>query len=436
MSKNKIKILFLLLGDLVIFYFSLFLAIFLRYGLNYSQEITFNHFLNFSFVFLIWILIFSVSHLYELRYAANKRKFFELIFKLFLIAAGFSIVYFYIFTPNFTPKKILFLTLIFSFIFLTIWRVLFNQLAAISKEKLLIISDKQEAKEILDFLKKYPQLGYEPKIVSSTFETKIIIQAIQNEKINTLVIDSEISDDKLNNLLVSLPEINITTLVGFYENTIQRIPLNLLNHSWFLVNYYNKNWEIYESLKRIFDFIGGLVLLSISLPVWPIIALAVKLSSSGPVFYKSVRLGRKEKKFFIYKFRTMVKDAGKNGPAWTLKDDPRITKAGKFLRTTHLDELPQVLNIIKGDISFVGPRPEEEKLVALFKKEIPFYNFRFLIKPGVIGWAQINYPHGASVEDAKEKLKYDFYYLKNRNIYFDFLIALKSFRIPFEIPTH
>ena len=132
----------------------------------------------------------------------------------------------------------------------------------------------------------------------------------------------------------------------------------------------------------------------------------------------------------------MVKDADKIGPAWTLKNDTRITWFGKLLRKTHLDELPQVLNIIKGDTSFIGPRPEEKKLVELFKKEIPFYEKRFLIKPGIVGWAQINYPHGSSVEDAKHKLEYDFYYLKHRSLIFDFLIAVKAWRIPFEIPTH
>lgn len=166
------------------------------------------------------------------------------------------------------------------------------------------------------------------------------------------------------------------------------------------------------------------------------IALFIKIDSPGPVIYRSVRIGKNHQPFLIYKFRTMVKDAAQLGPNWTLKNDPRITRIGKLLRLSHLDELPQVLNIIKGDVSFVGPRPEEQKLSNLFEKEIAFYHYRFLMKPGVIGWAQINYPHGSSLDDARKKLEYDFYYFKNRSLIFDFIIALKAWRIPFEIPTH
>jgi len=201
-------------------------------------------------------------------------------------------------------------------------------------------------------------------------------------------------------------------------------------------NYYSKNWELYETLKRIIDLFGGIILFILTLPLWLIISLLIKLDSSGPILHKSIRGGLKGNEFYIYKFRTMVDKADSIGPAWTLENDPRITRIGKILRFLHFDEIPQTLNIIKGDISFVGPRPEEIKLLKLFKEEIPFYQFRSLVKPGVIGWAQLNYPHGSSVEDAKEKLKYDFYYLKNRNIFFDFIIALKAWRIPFEVPTH
>ncbi len=132
----------------------------------------------------------------------------------------------------------------------------------------------------------------------------------------------------------------------------------------------------------------------------------------------------------------MVLNASLVGPSWTLENDERITKFGAFLRKTHLDEVPQVLNIINGTMSFVGPRPEEKSLVAIFKAAIPFYEKRLLIKPGVIGWAQINFPHTASIEEAREKLTYDFYYLKQRNLLLDWVVAIKAWRIPFDVPTH
>jgi lipopolysaccharide/colanic/teichoic acid biosynthesis glycosyltransferase len=286
------------------------------------------------------------------------------------------------------------------------------------------------------FLKKHPQIGYDVIKTLSPEEINPTAKELKENKIDLFVVDSNLFDALLSYIPEARLKLKVVDLVGFYESVLQKIPVNLLQSSWFLENYYSKNWELYETLKRIFDICGGIVLFIFSLPLWPIITLLIKLSSKGPVFHKSVRLGAKNKEFYIYKFRTMLKEADKIGPSWTLENDPRITRIGKILRYLHLDEIPQVINIIKGEVSFVGPRPEEKKLVDLFKKKIPFYQFRLLIKPGVIGWAQMNYPHSSSVEDAQEKLKYDFFYLKNRNIFFDAIIALKAWRIPFEIPTH
>lgn len=442
MLSNKIKTTFLILGDLIVFYLSLYLAILLRHNLPFNKEIFLECFFPFSVIFLIWIILFSISHVYELRYAVNRKKFFEMTFKLFGLAAVVSVIYFYLFVPFFAPKKVLFLTFVFSFILFLSWRIVFNRLMKIPRKKVLIISKAKEADEINIFLKKYPQLGYDIIKILSPEKIKEIEKELkenkiddgQNRKIDLFVIDSNLFKP----LISCVPDVRfkLIGIIDFYESVLQKIPINLLSSSWFLENYYSKNWEFYETLKRIFDIFGGLLLFIISLPLWPVIALLIKIDSKGPVIYKSVRMGAKNKEFYIYKFRTMFDKASNIGPSWTLKNDPRITRIGKTLRRLHLDEIPQVLNIIKGDISFVGPRPEEKKLVDIFMKKIPFYEFRLLIKPGVIGWAQINYPHTATIEDAIEKLKYDFYYLKNRNIFFDIIIALKAWRIPFEIPTH
>ncbi|MCK4805797.1 MAG: sugar transferase, partial [Candidatus Pacebacteria bacterium] len=261
-------------------------------------------------------------------------------------------------------------------------------------------------------------------------------EELKENHIDLFVIDSNLFDSLLSYVPDVRLKLKVVDIIDFYESVLQKTSVDLLPSSWFLENYYSQNWELYETLKRLSDVFGGIILFMLSLPLWPIIVLSIKLDSNGPVLHKSVRIGSKDKEFYIYKFRTMFDKSDKIGPSWTLENDPRVTRIGKILRFLHLDEIPQVLNIIKGDISFVGPRPEEKKLVGLFKKKIPFYQFRLLVKPGVIGWAQINYPHSASVEDAQEKLKYDFYYLKNRNIFFDVIIALKAWRIPFEIPTH
>jgi len=436
MLQNKIKSTFLILGDLLVLYLSLYLAILLRHGLPFNKEVFSQCFLPFSIVFLVWIILFSISHLYELRYAANKKKFFEMVFKLFSLAAIISVIYFYLFVPSFAPKKVLFLTLAFSFILFLIWRIIFNRIIKIPRINVLIISKTKESSEINMFLKKHPQIGYDVIKTLSPEEIDQTTKELEENDIDLFVIDSNLFDSLLSYVPDIRLKLKVVDIIDFYESALQKIPVNLLSSSWFLENYYSKNWELYETLKRISDIFGGLVLFIFSLPLWPIIALLIVLDSNGPVLHKSVRIGSKDKTFYIYKFRTMFDKADKIGPSWTLENDPRVTRIGRILRFLHLDEIPQVLNIIKGDVSFVGPRPEEKKLVGLFKKKIPFYQFRLLIKPGVIGWAQINYPHSASVEDAQEKLKYDFYYLKNRNIFFDVIIALKAWRIPFEIPTH
>ena len=436
MLQNKIKSTFLIIGDLLVFYLSLYLAILLRHGLPFNKEIFSQCFLPFSIVFLIWIILFFISHLYELRYAANRKKFFEMAFKLFSLAAIISVIYFYLFVPSFAPKKVLFLTLVFSLILFLVWRIIFNRIIKIPRINVLIISKTKEASEINMFLKKHPQIGYDVIKILSPKEINQTAGELKKNDIDLFVIDSSLFDSLLSYVPDVRLKLKVVDIIDFYESVLQKTLIDLFPSSWFLENYYSKNWELYETLKRVSDVFGGIILLILSLPLWPIIALLVKLDSNGSVLHKSVRIGSKNKEFYIYKFRTMFDKSDKIGPSWTLENDPRVTRIGKILRFLHLDEIPQVLNIIKGDVSFVGPRPEEKKLVGLFKKKIPFYQFRLLVKPGVIGWAQINYPHSASVEDAQEKLKYDFYYLKNRNIFFDVIIALKAWRIPFEIPTH
>ncbi|MFA5392091.1 MAG: sugar transferase [Candidatus Paceibacterota bacterium] len=403
---NSLKIIFLVLGDLLTFYFSLFLAILLRYHFVFREEIFISAGNYFLPVFFIWLIIFLIGRLYELAYTNNRREFFERVIKVFLANILIAALYFYIFTPTYyRPSLVLVMTVSFSFIIFIFWRTLANKILQFKRLKVLILSQNSLAEELKVFLSKNPQLGYE------------IVKEEQTKEASVLIVHD-------------------SNLLNFYEKVMNHVSLELLLKEWFDFILSRSNLDLYETTKRFFDFVGGIILFIISLPLWPIITLLIKIGSRGSVLHRSIRIGKNRKEFIIYKFRTMIKDADKTGPSWTLKDDSRITKIGKILRFTHLDEIPQVLNIIKGNISFVGPRPEEEKLSTLFEKEIPFYKYRFLMKPGVIGWAQINYPHGSSIEDAKKKLEYDLYYFKNRNLLFDLIIALKAWRIPFEIPTH
>ncbi len=189
------------------------------------------------------------------------------------------------------------------------------------------------------------------------------------------------------------------------------------------------SWRFF---KRMLDIIGALLALFFLAPIFPFIALAIRLDSPGPVFFRQVRVGRNDKLFHIIKFRSMHDDAEKDtGAVWASEYDPRITRIGSFLRNTRMDELPQLINVLHGDMSLVGPRPERPELIEKLKKSIPFYSKRHSIRPGMTGWAQVRYPYGASVEDALEKLRYDLYYIKKNTVLFDIEIVLRTILIIF-----
>ena len=188
---------------------------------------------------------------------------------------------------------------------------------------------------------------------------------------------------------------------------------------------------MYEFFKRPIEFLLAAILLIVLFPIGLIISAIIAATSLGPVIYTQKRSGRGESDFPIYKFRTMEVDAEKSGPQWSSANDKRVTGFGKILRKIHLDELPQLINILRGELSFVGPRPERPEFVSQLKKDVPYFELRLLVRPGITGWAQINYKYGSSVEDAYEKLQYDLYYLKNRSLTLDFLILLRTIKYLF-----
>ncbi len=223
-------------------------------------------------------------------------------------------------------------------------------------------------------------------------------------------------------------------MTDFYEKITGKIPVTALERTWFLDNISQKNnvWALI--VKRIVDIIFAAILGIIGLILLPILAIIIKLESKGPLIYKQKRVGLNGKVFTVFKLRSMAQDAESDGQAvWAQKKDARVTKIGKFIRKARLDEIPQFWNILMGNMSFVGPRPERPEFVEQLKEEILFYNERHLVKPGLTGWAQINYPYGASVEDAREKLSYDLFYIKNQSLAMDISIILKTINTIFNI---
>ncbi|MBP1728350.1 MAG: exopolysaccharide biosynthesis polyprenyl glycosylphosphotransferase [Deltaproteobacteria bacterium] len=231
-------------------------------------------------------------------------------------------------------------------------------------------------------------------------------------------------------LRCKLNGIEIMDAPTFYERVTGKLMLEHITPSWIIFSSGFRRTTFLTIFKRCSDIILSSLGLLLAAPVFPFIALMIKLDSPGPLFFRQVRVGCREKPFTLYKLRSMRQDAeAATGAVWAQQDDPRITRIGLFLRNTRLDEIPQLINVLKGDMSFIGPRPERPEFVEKLKIVIPYYSKRHFVKPGVTGWAQVKYPYGASVEDAVEKLRYDLYYIKDYSIFLDLLIFFETIKV-------
>jgi sugar transferase (PEP-CTERM system associated) len=229
-----------------------------------------------------------------------------------------------------------------------------------------------------------------------------------------------------------LAGLRVTDFLDFWERETRTVDLEALRPSWLFYSDGFRCGVVDEILKRAFDIVVSSALLVFSLPLLVVTAGLIKLESTGPILYRQERVGLRGEVFTIFKFRSMRADAERDGnPQWAAKGDPRVTRVGAIIRKLRIDELAQILNVLRGDMSFVGPRPERPYFVASLTEAIPYYAERHWVRPGITGWAQINYPYGASNEDARRKLAFDLYYIKNRSIFLDFLILLQTARVIF-----
>jgi exopolysaccharide biosynthesis polyprenyl glycosylphosphotransferase len=441
--ENKLKSAALLLGDIIIMYLSLYIALLIRYDGGFSSELWGRHLAPFTAIFAIWLLFFYISDLYNLRQAASNAKFYLSLLRSFLLSSLFSLIFFYL-TPStgITPRtNFIFFVIIFAVLFIA-WRGLFNLMlkSYLPKNNIAIIGQNHLTEEIISELKQRPQLGFNLSfILDEKTETKEINgipvfsrlndlpELIAKRKINNIILAAAPDSQELRTLLFECLPLKITfiNLADFYESIAGKIPLEVINKMWFLENLNEGNKSNFDLFKRAADLALALFIFIISLPFWIIIGLIIKLESRGPIFFTQTRSGERGKNFRMIKFRTMKTENNDQSP--TQDGDRRVTRFGSILRKTRLDEIPQVLNIIKGEMSFVGPRPERPELIAELEKQIPFYRERMLVKPGVTGCDQISGEyHSPSFEDTMKKLQYDLYYIKNRSLYLDLSIILKT----------
>ena len=278
-----------------------------------------------------------------------------------------------------------------------------------------------------------PQSGISfPNLGAATPDS--LLQVISAHRVQGIVIRTDTITLELASVLTQLrfSGVSIYSLLDFCMRISEELPLEFLNEFWFCVadGFELLQARFFRRLKRLEDVFLASVGLLISLPLMLLAAIAIRFDSPGPILFRQIRVGWMGHPFEVLKFRTMRIEAEKDGqPQWASVDDPRITRVGKFLRETHLDELPQLINILRGQMSFVGPRPERPEFVGLLNESISFYELRHYVLPGVTGWAQINYPYGASIEDAKRKLQYDLYYVCNASPLLDFRTMLRTARV-------
>lgn len=257
---------------------------------------------------------------------------------------------------------------------------------------------------------------------------------LQKRNVDGLVLMPNVITEGTENHLLDMrfKGVRIFNVSEFYERYLFKVPLNFLDRKWFATSaeYGLINQEVPLRIKRLVDVFLASILLLVTLPLMVVAAIAIYLQDRESVLYSQVRTGMQEKPFNIFKFRTMVKEAEKDGVAqWAAENDSRITPLGNFLRLTRIDELPQLFNVLRGDMSFIGPRPERPEFVKELDKNIPLYNYRHAVKPGLTGWAQVMYRYGASAEDSQKKLEYDLYYIRNYSLMLDVFIVLRTFRV-------
>jgi sugar transferase (PEP-CTERM system associated) len=390
------------------------------------------------------------ADLYDLKKVMSA---YSLFMKLFLSIAAATVVLtviFYLVLQLFISYKVLLVSLTMTFSFLIVWRFLYQRLQRINnfKSNILIIGSSKEARKIAEDLLYYKPLMYEikgfvdddcnqsivsilhPKVLGSYKQLQEIVERENIDKVVVALSDCRGKLPMETLLACKFQGVAVEEGATFYEQVCSKIMLENLRPSWLV---FSQGFSISPTLcffKRLADILLSVLGLILAAPLMIVVTILIKIDSRGPVFYRQQRVGQNGKRFTLTKFRSMRDDAeAVTGPIFADKDDLRITRVGRVLRTTRVDELPQLLNVLRGEMSFVGPRPERPFFVEQFAKDIPYYTQRLSVKPGLTGWAQVCYSYGATVEDAVEKLRLDLYYIKHVSLILDLFIIMKTLKI-------
>jgi len=397
-------------------------------------------------IVLVTLVVLVFSHWFDLYNPNRLQEKGELYFRLLLVpgilalalaAVGFAFPR-YLPGNSAAPAGLVILT-----VALFAWRSIYSWLAQqpYLRERVYVLGTGERAQRLVNGLRTRPELGIEVVGWSGNVEGAVTRDSVASHLMEF------IPPKHLHRVIVAMPDrrgslpvqellqlrlrgVKVEEAASWLERMSGRIEVEQLYPSWLIfAEGFRFNRGI-TALRRLLSILVSAVLLILVLPVIPFVILAIKLDSRGPVLYRQERVGRGGSRFFCYKFRTMRRDAeADTGPTWADNDDPRITRIGRFLRLSRLDEIPQLWCVLKGDMAFVGPRPERPEFVEWLSKEIPYYPVRHAVRPGITGWAQVRYKYGNTLEDAREKLQYDLYYIKNGSLGLDLLIMFQTIKI-------
>ena len=442
----------LIAGDLLIVNGSVFLSAILRLGLNDGWDYIRNNPLSFVLTGIIFIFTFFFAELYDTR---KDFKAAGNIMSIAFASASAFIITTFLFYINWSlriGRGVFVINGLLITLFIIGWRILYSYLQdqPIFKRNVLIVGAGWAGKTILQEINRAKKTGLQVagfiddnpgKQEGSVegfpvFGGRYTLPSVVRQNDISLIVNA-ITHEKHADLIKALINcswngIEIVDMPTLYEQLTGKIPFKHINDMWMLHVVISKPKLYGKLVKPVVEILFTLILFVLFMPVMVVIALLIKMDSQGHIFYTQERIGKDGKGFTIIKFRTMVENAElTTGAVYSSDNDLRITKIGKFLRKWRLDEIPQLLNVIKGEMSLVGPRPERHVFIREFEEKIPFYTQRLAVRPGLKGWAQVKYPYASSIEQTEEKLQYDLYYIKNMSFMLDFVVLLKTIKVVF-----
>jgi lipopolysaccharide/colanic/teichoic acid biosynthesis glycosyltransferase len=421
--------------DFVALYLALFLALIIRYDGSFASNIFILHVFPFTVISLFSVLTYYIAGLYERGIVYNLKKAAARLINAEIAVVLGSVVFFYLYNnPSITPKTTLTLYIVFSYAVIFIIRFIYSKL--LPRPALIpaiLVASGKEAEEL--FLKSAHGDAIGVKFIEHIDPADPALEArvkemISHDNPSIIVIDN--GHPCTAKILPTLYEFIFSSkrfidVQSFYEEAFERVPLSLVRYEWFLEHASATRSQIYGIVRRMIEIVIALILSILTAIISPLVALAIKIEDGGSVFITQRRIGKEGKVVLLPKFRSMKSS---DGGKWLKANDDRVTKVGRFLRKTRIDELPQVFSVLKGDLSLIGPRPDIEDLGRELENQLPFYRTRHLVAPGLSGWAQINQDlPPQSLEETRLRLSYDLYYIKNRSLVLDLVIALRTITI-------